>query len=958
MSRWLSAVLASISFSVFGLDTPSSEVLTDLLKQSVFEADEGLSSWGAIYRQLFDLDVSADEAWRHVESEASFDARRRTVRERMVACIGGFPARTPLNAKVTGVVRRSNYRIEKILFESRPGAYVTGNLYVPEDARFAAPYPAALEVCGHSPIGKNAPKYQRVAVLSAKCGIAVLVIDPLGQGERFQCEEDCDGKATVAHLRLGVNAMLLDHGLAAFEMWDAIRALDYLDSRGDLRHDGYGALGNSGGGTQSIMLSALDDRIKVTASSCFLSNLREQTAWRLLADSEQLIFAQLREGLNHAGYLLLSGRPVLMLARWSDIIPFTGTRETFRLAASLDARFGWGRYSMFDLAGPHGYCEPNMRETASFLAEKLRGEKVDLSVVDEDCGLPVGESLVTPTGRVMDEPGFKSAYAYLQEEMAAAEAARKNLSRAERAALVRRLADIDERRLGARMVISSVETGGVKVVRAAFSADGYRVPVVELVPSPVQGAPALVVGDENRVKRLAAVKRLIDEGRPVMVADVVATGEIGAARHHYFNPHDDEETAKMLYLIGSSLVGRRAGEIVALARDLKARSGQAPTVVAYGRTAVAAAHAFAADPETFAGVETVDPPLSWRESVRTRGYYDYAAAVQGALLHYDWCDLLPVRATTEPAASAEPFAGLHRDWAKALAVPARYAFTNKVEFVKAWRFDDYDVEFYRQANGPGTSQRVFVSLPKKREGRCPAVVVPFYYPESMLGFDPETGEKFPKFEKIAMLKDLAQRGFIAASADSYHLTYLKDCDRPRTDFSRWRLAGAALQRDWPEWTGVGKLVADTRLVVDLLTDDSRVDAGQIGIIGHSLGGKMAFYTGCLDPRIKVIVTSDWGIVWDSTNWKDIWYWGDRVEAMKAAGHTHAELLDYAGGKPFMLIAGLYDGAPAQDVIARAAVYRSHPERAVLLNHATGHRPPPEALEAGYRFLERHLRPAR
>ena len=956
MSRLLFAVLVSLSFSAFGLDSLSSEGLADLLKQPVLEADAGLSSWGAIYRRLFDLDVSADEAWRHVESVSAFDARRRKLRERMVACIGGFPARTPLNAKVTGVVRRSGYRIEKILFESRPGAYVTGNLYVPEDVRFVAPYPAALEVCGHSPIGKNAPKYQRVAVLSAKCGIAVLVIDPLGQGERFQCEEDCDGKTTAAHLRLGVNAMLLGHGLAAFEMWDAMRALDYLDSRDDLRHDGYGALGNSGGGTQSIMLSALDDRIKATASSCFLSNLREQTAWRLLADSEQLIFAQLREGLNHAGYLLLGGRPVLMLARWSDIIPFTGTRETFRLASALDARFGWGRYSMFDLAGPHGYCEPSMRETATFLAEQLRGEKVDLSAADEDCGLPVGEALVTKTGHVRNEPGFKSAYDYLQEEMASAEVARRDLSKAERSALVRRLADIDERRLGSRTVISSVETGGVKVVRAAFSADGYRVPVVELVPSSIRGAPALVVGDEKRVKRLSAVKWLINEGRPVLVADVVATGEIGAARHHYSNPHDDEETAKMLYLIGSSLVGWRAGEIVALARDLKTRYGQAPTVVAYGRTAVAAAHAVAAAPEAFAGGETVDPPLSWRESVRTRGFYDYAAAVQGALLHYDWCDLLPAQAKAEPAVSAEPFAGLHRDWATALAVPARYVFERKVEHMKTWRFDDYDVECYRQANGPGTSQRVFVSLPKKREGRLPAVVVPFYYPESMLGFDPETGEKFPKFEKISMLKDLAQRGFIAASADAYHLTYLKDCNLPRADFSRWRLSGAALQRDWPGWTGVGKLVADTRLVVDLLTDDSRVDAGRIGIIGHSLGGKMAFYTGCLDPRIKVIVTSDWGIVWDSTNWKDIWYWGDRVEAMKAAGHTHAELLDYAGGKPFMLIAGLYDGAPAQDVIARAAAYRSHPENAVLLNHATGHRPPPDALEAGYRFLERHLRP--
>ena len=317
---------------------------------------------------------------------------------------------------------------------------------------------------------------------------------------------------------------------------------------------------------------------------------------------------------------------------------------------------------------------------------------------------------------------------------------------------------------------------------------------------------------------------------------------------------------------------------------------------------------------------------------------------------------LPVEADTHGA--AEPFAGLHRDWTAGLAVPARYAFTHKVEPVKTWRFDDYEVECYRQANGPGTSQRVFLSVPKKRDGRCPAVVVPFYYPEAMLGFDPETGEKLPRFEEIAMLKDLAQRGYIAASADSYHLTYLKDCNLPRSAFSRWRQAGAALQHDWPEWTGVGKLVADTWLVVDLLTDDSRVEAGRIGIIGHSLGGKMAFYTGCLDSRIKVIVTSDWGIIWDSTNWKDVWYWGDRVEAMKAAGHTHAELLDYAGGKPFMLIAGQYDGAPAQDVIARAAVYRAHPERAVLLNHATGHRPPPDALEAGYRFLDRYLRPAR
>ncbi len=310
-------------------------------------------------------------------------------------------------------------------------------------------------------------------------------------------------------------------------------------------------------------------------------------------------------------------------------------------------------------------------------------------------------------------------------------------------------------------------------------------------------------------------------------------------------------------------------------------------------------------------------------------------------------------ALAPPALFAAP---LHDDWAKPLSVPAGYTFERKVEPVKTWKFADFDVESYRQANGPGTSQRVFVAVPKAQKfpGRRPGVVVPFYFPECMIGFDPETGERLPKYEKISMMADLAKRGFVTISADAYHLTYLPKSEQGRTDFGRWRKAAEALSRDWPEWSGVGKLVADTRLLVDMLVADPRVDAARIGIIGHSLGGKMAFYTGCLDPRIKVIVTSDWGIVWDTTNWSDIWYWGAREAALKAAGHTHAELLDYAGGKPFMIIAGRYDGEPARTMVMGTEVYRRHPERAVVLNHATGHRPPPDALEAGYRFLERHL----
>ena len=624
--------------------TPQIGYVRELLAQPILEKDDALASWSAAYNVVFDLDAAADDAWRAVRSKDEFDARRRALRAKMLDLLGGLPKeRAPLNAKVVGHVPCGKCVVERIIFESLPGAYVTANLYLPDPSRHAAPFPAAIELCGHSSAGKNAPKYEHVAYLAAQSGLATLVVDPLCQGERAQCAEDLDGKCTHAHLRLGVNAMLLGHGLAAFEIWDAIRALDYLDSRTDLRHDGYGAFGNSGGGTQSVLLGAMDDRIRATATSCFLSSLREQNAWRLLADSEQLVFAQLREGINHAAYPLLAAGPVLMLARRDEMIPFSGTRETFRVLSAVSSNVGCrARFGFFDQPGPHGYNERSMRATVAFLAERLHVAVPDFKDVAELEKGTEDSRLVVSGGRVMNLPGFKSAYAYLEDELAAAESARPQFTAEARAALVRRLADIDERRLGERTVVSATALpDGMRVTRVIHeAAGGYRVPAVELVPATTKGNPVLVVGDSTRSDLAARVAALLGEGHAVLVADLVGVGEIGATRHHYVNPNDDEELAKMMYLTGSSLVGRRAGEILALARSLEASVGGKPQVVACGRIAVAAAHAYAAAPGTLSKVEVVNPPLSWAESVRKHALYDYANAIHGGLLHYDWPDLL------------------------------------------------------------------------------------------------------------------------------------------------------------------------------------------------------------------------------------------------------------------------------------------------------------------------------
>ena len=93
--------------------------------------------------------------------------------------------------------------------------------------------------------------------------------------------------------------------------------------------------------------------------------------------------------------------------------------------------------------------------------------------------------------------------------------------------------------------------------------------------------------------------------------------------------------------------------------------------------------------------------------------------------------------------------------------------------------------------------------------------------------------------------------------------------------------------------------------LDAMAEDPRVDADHLAVAGHSLGGKLAFYTGCLDERINVMICSDFGIRWQQSNWGEAWYWGRRLPELQAAGAEQKELLASAG-KPMFLIAGEFD----------------------------------------------------
>ena len=349
-------------------------------------------------------------------------ARQARLRAKFLAAIGGLPERTPLAPRVTGVLARDDWRVEKVLFESRPKFFVTGALFLPDPARRPPPYPGVLIPCGHADNAKAYETYQTMAAALARHGMAAFVFDPIDQGERFQLL-DTAGKpvigGTTAHTMTDVGCVLLGSSVARFEIWDGMRALDYLASRPEVDPERLGITGNSGGGTQSSYLMALDERIKVAAPSCYLTSMQALLHTIGPQDGEQNIFGQLDFGMDHADYVMMRApAPFLICAATKDFFDIAGTWDTFRFAKRLYTRMGFAeRVEIMENDAPHNYNVLQRQSCLRWLARWLLGNDAPLT---EGAIAPFTdeELRVTPGGQVMLLPGARSTYDFIAEEAA------------------------------------------------------------------------------------------------------------------------------------------------------------------------------------------------------------------------------------------------------------------------------------------------------------------------------------------------------------------------------------------------------------------------------------------------------------------------------------------------------------------------------------------------------------
>ena len=582
-----------------------------------------------------------------IRTAADLEARRGFVRERLNGILGGFPERTPLNARTVGVIERDGYRIEKVIFESQPRFFVTANLYVP--AAGSPPYPAVLYPLGHESGAKAHTAWQQMLGSLAKKGYVALAWDPAGQGERVQFyDPDLEGSklrsSTTEHSMLAAQCLLVGDHIARYTVWDGIRALDYLLARKEVDPKRVAVTGNSGGGTHTTYLAALDDRIQVAVPSCYTNTWHRMLEALGPQDGEQVLARMIGEGLDYPDYIYAFGpKPFLALAGIRDFFPIDGAREAYAEARRVYEAVGAGeKIAFFESDEGHGYTKPRRLRAYDFLGKWLKGAG-DTAPEPEIQQFEERELFCTPTGQVATSLGGEDVFSLNRKRVEQAGAARPKLDPAALRSAAARLAGF-ERPQGQLDVknYGALPRNGYRIEKLIYQSEpGIRIPALLYVP---EGGPAkkpAIVAVDGAGKSAAAADyaAYARKGMVVLSIDARGLGEVNEApQSRNPSPFGDYQSAQTALLLARSLTGMRAADIVRGVDLLAGRPEVDPAAIAgYGKgtTATAMLYAAAFDPR-ITGL-TLDHMLVSYESITTHRLHSgiFEQVIPGVLRQFD-----------------------------------------------------------------------------------------------------------------------------------------------------------------------------------------------------------------------------------------------------------------------------------------------------------------------------------
>ena len=599
-----------------------------------------------------------------LESRADWERYRNEARQKLRELVGPLPEKTPLNPRITGVVNKSGFRIEKVIYESRPGFYVTAALYLPESLSGQAP---AIVFCsGHTDAGLRGPAYQTMCQNLVKKGFIVLAFDPIGQGERLQyfnpktrLSDFGNGSSTREHTRAGNQCFLTGSSLARHMIWDGIRSIDYLVSRPEVDPARIGITGRSGGGTQSAYIAAVDERIRAAAPENYLTTFENLLKTRGPQDPEQNFHRGLALGFDQTDLVIARApQPTLIVATTRDIFSIEGTHALHHEARRAFAALGAAdAIAMTVDDAEHTSTRKNREATYAFFRKHLA---LPGPTADEPAELLGDELRVTESGQVATSLGGETVFtlnrrdaAMLQEKLERRRRDPTNHLAAVRAD-ARRLAGYTPPDAKTQSVVFSGRTA-----RAGYAVEKYLLPVDERYAIPlVAMIPAAPAGSATAAARVVIylhpdgkaaqsapggeIEALVQAGHTVVAPDMLGVGELGPG----FMGVPGDNPPRLWYgyvLLGKSMLGRQLADLTRVVRFAEARFG-APrgelAGIARGNLGPLLLHAAALE-DAFGRIAVLDSLLTYRSLVETERYFPgyIAGAVPAALTAYDLPDL-------------------------------------------------------------------------------------------------------------------------------------------------------------------------------------------------------------------------------------------------------------------------------------------------------------------------------
>jgi dienelactone hydrolase len=446
-------------------------------------------------------------------SRAEWEERKAFLRRQILVAAGlsPMPEKMPLHPQVFGRIEGKDYTIEKVQLETLPGFYLGGNLYKPRNGK--AKHPGVLNPHGHWPYGRleNEPLYSgpSLGISLARQGYVVFAYDMVGYNDTIQ----------VPHHFGSAEQRLWSFGPLGLQLWDSVRALDFLASLEDVDATDLGVAGASGGGTQAFLLTAVDDRVQFASPVNMVSaimqggDLCENAPGLRLGTSNVEIAA------------MFAPKPMLLVSAtgdWTHNVP----REEYPAIRKIYDLYGKGdQVEVVQIDEKHNFNQPSREAVYQFFAKHHPGLSDSRELKEHDIEIPMLQDMAVLANRKFPENALDSGSVFTLWQKLAQE---QNEHIQDREFLRDRLrqtlavetpqdvvADIN----GRSIVLS--RTSKKDRVPGAWIQCKNKAARVAIVVDPNGSSAAM---DSVMVKRLAG------EGRTVLLPDVFQAGSARAPR--------------------------------------------------------------------------------------------------------------------------------------------------------------------------------------------------------------------------------------------------------------------------------------------------------------------------------------------------------------------------------------------------------------------------------------------